>query len=85
MAVLSRDTELSAERVRIEVLAAMSPSRKIGLVVDACETNRTLLLAGLRARNPAADKAELHRLLLSLQHGEETAARVCARLAAAEE
>ena len=85
MAVLSRDTELSAERVRIEVLGSMSPSQKVGLVVDACETNRKLMVAGLRARHPAADGAELHRLLVSLLHGEETAARVCARLAAAEE
>lgn len=84
MGVLSRDTEISAEKIQIEILRALPAWRKLELLGEACETNRALMLAGLRARFPNASEAELHRRLIALLWGEDTAAKVCGRTPAAQ-
>ena len=75
MGTLSRDTETSAERAQIEILRALPAWRKLELLADCCETNRTLMLAGLRSRSPDASESEVHRMLMDLLWGEEEAAR----------
>jgi len=79
MGTLARDTESSAEEVQIKILSALPAWRKLELLGDACETNRALMLAGLRSRFPKASEAELHRMLMALFVGEEMAARVWGR------
>ena len=79
MVTLARDTSEAAERLQIEVLRALPAWRKLELLCDACETNRALLVAGLRSRFPKASDAEVHRLLMDLLVGEQTAARVWGR------
>jgi hypothetical protein len=70
------DTSPDAERVQLEVLRAMSPSRKVALVEDANRTARRLAMAGIRMRHPDATEAERNRLLMDIVLGEELAERV---------
>ena len=50
--------------------------RGLELLGDACETNRALMMAGLRLRFPGASEAELHGLLMRLLWGEAMATRI---------
>jgi len=76
MGILARDTESSAQRAQIEILRSLPAWRKVELLADCCETNRSLMLAGLRSRFPDASASELHRMLMDLLWGEEEAARI---------
>ena len=82
MGILARDTESMAERTQIEILKTIPAWRKLELLGDACETNRALMLAGLKSRFPTASEDELHRMLMGLLVGEETAARIVKRQSA---
>jgi hypothetical protein len=76
MGALSRDTTRAAEQAQLEVLRAMPAWRKLELVADGCETNRALVLAGLRSRHPSASEEELQRLLMGLVWGEPQATMI---------
>jgi hypothetical protein len=76
MGLLARDTEPLAEEAQIRVLRELPAWRKLELLGDACETNRALMMAGLRSRLPGASEAELHRLLMRLLWGEAMATRI---------
>ena len=76
MGTLSRDTDREAERVLVEIMRALPSWKKLALLDDACSTARALALAGLRSRHPRATDASLHRMLMDLLLGGETAARV---------
>ena len=76
MGTLSRDTTRAAEKAQIEVLTEMPAWRKLELVADACETTRTLMIAGLRSRHPSASEDELQRLLMGLLWGEPRAMEI---------
>jgi hypothetical protein len=80
MRTLARDTESLAQRAQIEILRSLPAWRKLELLADCCETNRALLMAGLRSRFPNASESELHRMLMNLMWGEEEAARAWGRL-----
>ena len=82
MGILARDTESMAERTQIEILKTIPAWRKLELLGDACETNRALMLAGLKSRFPTASEDELHRMLMGLLVGEETAAQIVKRQSA---
>ncbi len=73
MGKLARDTDELAEEAQIAVLRALPAWRKLELLGDACDTNRALLLAGLRSRFSNLSEAELHRKLMDLLVGEEIA------------
>jgi hypothetical protein len=76
MGFLARDTDPSAQKVQIEILRAMPAWRKLELLGDSCEANLTLMSAGLKRRFPGASDDELHRMLMNLLWGEETAAGI---------
>jgi dsRNA-specific ribonuclease len=76
MGILARDTESSAERAQIEILKAFPAWKKLELLDDACKTTQSVVMAGLRARFPELSEEELHRMLMDLVVGEETAKRV---------
>lgn len=76
MGTLARDTDSSAQGVQIEILRSKPAWRKLELLADCCETNLTLMSAGLRRRFPEASEDDLHGLLMNLLWGEETAARI---------
>ena len=71
MGTLARDTDGSAQRARIEILRSLPAWRKLELLADCCETNRALMMAGLRSRFPVASESELQRKLMNLMWGEE--------------
>ena len=75
MRTLAEDNHPDAERVLIELLRSASPARKIGMVLDANRTARTLALTGLRERHPNDSPARLRRRLAELWLGPELAAR----------
>jgi dsRNA-specific ribonuclease len=76
MGILARDTDRSAERAQIEVLKSLPAWKKLELLGDACRTTRSVVIAGLRSRFPDVSDAALHRMLMDLVVGEETAKRV---------
>jgi len=83
MGILARDTARKAEKAQIEILRALPAWKKLELVADACETNRMLLLAGLRSRCPDASEAELQQMLISLLAGEESSEKIRGRFSVA--
>ena len=70
------DTSPAAERVMLDIYRSMSPSRKLGLALDAHQTGRELALAGLRSRHPGASTWELRRRLFALELGEQLACTI---------
>jgi hypothetical protein len=76
MGILARDTDGAAERVQIAILKSFPAWKKLELLDDACTTTRTVMKAGLRSRFPGLSDADLHRMLMDLLVGEETAERI---------
>ena len=70
------DTSADAAEVQTQLLRAMPPRRKIGLVEDANRTARRLALAGIELRHPGASTEQRVRLLMDVMLGDELAARV---------
>jgi hypothetical protein len=76
MGILARDTDDSAERAQIAILKSLPAWKKLELLDDACVTTRAVVTAGLRSRCPESSDAALHRMLMDLLVGEETAERI---------
>jgi hypothetical protein len=76
MSTLSPDTLPAAEAIQIALLRRAPAWRKLELVGQLSATVQTLLLSGLRQRNPQSTPNELRRLLADLLLGPELAARV---------
>lgn len=76
MGRLTRDTDERAEEAQIAVLRALPAWRKLELLCDACDTNRALMLAGLRSRFSELSEAELHRKLMDLLFGKDMAEKI---------
>jgi hypothetical protein len=76
MGTLASDTDARAEKAQISVLRTFPAWKKLELLNDACETNRALLIAGLKSRMPGLAEAELHRMLMDLLVGRETAEKI---------
>ncbi len=73
---LSADTDPQAEAVQLKIYREMATSRKIELVFEAIEMNRSLVLAGIQSRYPKAGPEEVRRRFMGLSLGEDLAARV---------
>jgi hypothetical protein len=73
MSTLSPDTLPEAEAVQIDLLRRAPAWRKLELVGQLNAAVRTLLLSGLRQRNPEASPQELRRYLADLVLGAEVA------------
>lgn len=58
-AILSDDTAPEVERQQIEIWRRMHPGDKARLMAAASRSVRTLALAGLRSRHPAASEREI--------------------------
>lgn len=76
MRTQSRDTSPEAERVLIELLRQAPAWRRLQLADRMSSTVRNLSLAGLRARHPRANEAELRRRFADIHLGPELAAQV---------
>ena len=75
MRTLAEDTAPQAERVLIELLRAVSPRRKLGMLLSANRTSRLLAMTGLRERHPNDSPAKLQRRLADLWLGPELAGK----------
>jgi hypothetical protein len=76
MRTQSPDTSPKAERVLIELLRQAPAWRRLQLADRMSSTVRNLSLAGLRARHPRANEAELRRRFADIHLGPELAAQV---------
>lgn len=76
MGTLASDTDVQSEEAQISVLRTFPAWRKLELLGDACDTNRALMMAGLRARFSELSEVELHRKLMELLVGSEMAEKI---------
>jgi len=74
-AILSDDTSAEVERQQIEIWRRMHPSEKAGLMAAASRSVRTLALAGLRSRHPAASEREIIARFAALTLGRPLAVK----------
>ncbi len=65
MKPLSPDTTPEAQQMMFELLRRMPAWKRMALTSELIETTRTLLLAGLRSRFPAASEAEIRRRFIA--------------------
>jgi len=72
----SSDTSPAVDAIRFERYSRMSPAEKAKRITELTRTACMLALEGLRARHPAADKAELLLRLAVLRLGPETVRHV---------
>ena len=70
------DTDPRVHDFQIRGYRAMDAAQKFRLIDDMWNTDRELALAGLRARHPDADEAEIQRLMAVLFLGSELAERI---------
>jgi hypothetical protein len=59
-----RDTTPEAHRAQIEVWRAMSPARKVRLVIEMSERAREIAIAGVMAREPGISRETARRRVL---------------------
>lgn len=76
MSALFSDTHPEVEALQIALWRQAGPTRKMTMLAQLNASARTLALAGLRARYPRADEAELRFKLASLLLGEDLARKV---------
>ncbi len=74
--MLSDDTSRSAEQLQVEIWRALTTVQIAGLIVGASNAARTLAIAGLRERYPAASDHELLIRYAALTLGPVLARRV---------
>jgi len=65
MRPLSPDTSADAQRMQIELMRRLSPSRKLALAFELTDAMRGLVLADLKHRFPNADEAEIRRRFIA--------------------
>src|SRR5687767_3492414 len=70
------DTRPEAEAVLIDLLRQAPPWRKIQMMEQLNQQMRALSLAGVRARHPYADEAEVRRRFAEIMLGPELATQV---------
>jgi hypothetical protein len=75
-AVLTRDTDLAAERVQVSLWQRMSGGDKLRSAAAASTATLRLSLAGIRARTPHADDASRFVTLAHIRLGKDLARRV---------
>jgi hypothetical protein len=72
------------EALQIQLWRQATPTRKMNMLAQLNASARMLALAGLRARFPSADEAELRRRLAGLLLGDELARKVYGEIPHAE-
>jgi hypothetical protein len=73
------DTDQEVDALRLKLLRAMTPARRLQLAADWSAALRTLCQAGVRAQFPGASEAELHRRFAERWLGEDLAGKVYLR------
>ena len=76
MSNLYSDTNLKIEKIQIEIIRSMPAWKKISIVDSLNETIKTLMLNGIKDRNPSISPQQAHRALAELLLGKELARKV---------
>ena len=77
MTTLSADTDPRIEKIQIEMLRQATPARKMRMVAQMNQTVRTLMMAGLKQRNPEASPETLRRMTEALAGAMHPAQQAC--------
>ena len=67
------DTTSTAEAVRLRVLQAMTPQRRLGLALGWSQSVREMTRSSLHQQHPELPPPELHRLIAERLLGKELA------------
>lgn len=70
------DTSPKAAARYLELLRATPPARRLEIANGLSVATKRLAIAGIRARHPHADEAEVSRRLALLLYGEKAAAQI---------
>ncbi|MGH2410086.1 MAG: hypothetical protein ACRDGS_06895 [Chloroflexota bacterium] len=81
MKTQSIDTTIEAERVRMALFRAASPSRRFALALSLSRTVISLSRAAIRQAHPDASEEEVGLLFVEYHYGEKLARQVRAYLA----
>jgi len=66
-----KDTSEKIEKVQIEILKKMKPEQKLKLALKLFETEKKLLLEGIRTRHPEYNKNKVKLALIKIFLGDE--------------
>lgn len=69
-ALLPADTSPSVAALQREAQQRLAPDARVRLAVQMSEDVRTILVEGLRARNPTASEAKLRQLMMRSLYGD---------------
>jgi hypothetical protein len=67
---LPLDTSQQAHEVQSEIYRRMTPAERVRLMIEMCEEARAVSAAGIAARHPEYDSAQLRYALLRLILGD---------------
>lgn len=67
----SLDTSPEMEKLQIEILRKMSPEMRLNLAIQLFETEKNLLMEGIRSRHPEYNEEEIRLALLRILLGDE--------------
>ncbi|HSB27330.1 MAG TPA: hypothetical protein VLE19_05740 [Pyrinomonadaceae bacterium] len=65
MKPLSPDTSQEAQRKHYELMARLSPAKRLELAFDPTDATRKLVIADLRHRYPQADESAIRRKFIA--------------------
>jgi hypothetical protein len=71
MAFPPRDTTPRAHEIQMEINRRMTPAQRSALALELSEGVRETARAGIRARHPGYDDADVERALRRLLYGDE--------------
>lgn len=77
-----RDTSRGSNERYHELLRAQTPAQRLEQASALSRAVRDLAVAGIRARHPRADDAEIRVRLIVRLYGREAAARLCGEVPA---
>ncbi len=69
----SRDTDLAAEAVQLDLLRGSTVARRVSTAVSLSRTTIGLVCGALRRQNPAVTDAELLVRFVAIHHGPDLA------------
>jgi len=70
------DTDPKIEKLQIEIIRSMPAWKKISIVDSLNQTLKTLMISGIKERNPSASPQQVQYNLAELLLGEELARKV---------
>ena len=70
------DTSSEADRIRLQILRAMSPAKRLALALGWSQSVRDLSREGLRRQHPNGTEGEVNRLLADRLLGADLALKV---------